>query len=261
MVARLIVMALFFAPAAPAVASAQLSPPREVANARDRAMVPYRAGFEHMEAEAFEEATRSFQSAVDIDPQFELAFYMLGRSYMAQRRYGEAISALTRARALYQAEAGRQFTNRVEAQRYRRDRILEMDEMIRQYRSRPQTQQTAEILRQLTERRKVMEEDLTRGGNNLSIHNTVPAFVSLSLGSAHFRTENLADAEREYKAAIAADTKAGEAHNNLAVVYLMTGRPESAEKEVKAAEKAGFRVAPQLKDDIKAAMTKKAGTL
>ena len=258
MVAKLILVALVAA--LPAAAGAQLSPPREVLNVRGRAMVPYKVGFDHMQAEAFEEATRAFQEAVDIDPQFELAFYMLGRSYMAQRRYVEAISALSRSRDLYQAQAGKFFTNQQEAQRYRRDRITEMDEMIRQYQSRPFTQQTAEILRQLNERRKQMEEQLTRGGNNLSIENTVPAWVSLSLGSAYFRTEKLADAEREYKAAIASDTKAGEAHNNLAVVYLMTGRPENAEKEVKAAEKAGFRVAPQLKDDIKTAIRQKKAT-
>ncbi len=251
-------LALALAVTVPALAAgAQLGPPREPAGNRGRAMVPYKVGFDHMEAEAFEEATRAFQEAVDIDHEFELASYMLGRSYMAQRRYVEAISALTRARDLYQAQAGRHFTNRNEAQRYRRDRIIEIDEMIRQYQSRPATQQTAEILRQLTERRKVMEEDLTRGGNNLSIENTVPAWVSLSLGSAYFRSERLVDAEREYKAAIAADTKAGEAHNNLAVVYLMTGRPEDALKEIRAAEKAGFRVQERLKEDIKAAVRQK----
>ncbi len=230
--------------------------PRELANNRDRALVPYRLGFEHMRAEDFEKATRAFQQAVEIDPQFELAFYMLGRSYMAQKRYVEAISALTRSRDLYQAQAGQRFSNQQEAQRYRRDRVTEIDEIIRQYQTGPQTQQTAEILRQLNERRRQMMEAIQRG-SNFSLSNTVPAWVSLSLGSAYFRTEKFEDAEREYKAAIAADGRSGEAHNNIAVVYLMTGRPEEAQKEVKAAEKAGFRVHEQLKEDIKAAVRQK----
>lgn len=54
-----------------------------------------------------------------------------------------------------------------------------------------------------------------------------------------------------YKAALAVDPKFGEAHSNLAVVYLMSGRYEQAEEEVQAAEKAGFRVNPNLKDDIR----------
>ena len=52
----------------------------------------------------------------------------------------------------------------------------------------------------------------------------VPSFVSLELGSAYFRLDRLADAEREFRAAIAADPKFGEAHSNLALVCLLTGR-------------------------------------
>ena len=73
----------------------------------------------------------------------------------------------------------------------------------------------------------------------------------MALGSAYLRLGQHTDAEREYKAALAVDPKFGEAHSNLAVVYLMSGRYEQAEAEVQAAEKAGFRVNPNLKDDIR----------
>ena len=73
----------------------------------------------------------------------------------------------------------------------------------------------------------------------------------MALGSAYFRSGALADAEREYKEAVKVNPKFGEAHNNLAAVYLMTDRAEPAEEEVKLAEKSGFRVNPQLKEDIK----------
>jgi Flp pilus assembly protein TadD len=75
--------------------------------------------------------------------------------------------------------------------------------------------------------------------------------VSLSLGSAYFRTGRFADAEREYKATIASDPKTGEALSNLAVVYMETGRLDEAEKAVKAAEKIGFHISSQLKQEIK----------
>ena len=45
--------------------------------------------------------------------------------------------------------------------------------------------------------------------------------------------------------------KLGEAHNNLAALYLMTQKIEEAEKELDLAEKAGYHVNPRLKDDIK----------
>ena len=91
-------------------------------------------------------------------------------------------------------------------------------------------------------------------GQNVSIENPVPSFVSLSLGSAYFRSEQFDDAERQYRAAINADPKAGEAHNNLAIVLMMKAQYTDAMAELKAAEKAGFRVNPELKDQIKSRM-------
>ena len=73
----------------------------------------------------------------------------------------------------------------------------------------------------------------------------------LALGSAYFRQEKLADAEIEWKAAVEANRKLGQAYNNLAVVYMMTGRKTEAEEAVRAAEHAGFSVNPGLKNDIR----------
>ena len=61
----------------------------------------------------------------------------------------------------------------------------------------------------------------------------------------------MADAEREYKATLEADQRSGEAHNNLAVVYLETNRIAEAEASLKDAKKAGFKVNPQLEQAIK----------
>ncbi len=223
---------------------------------RSRAMQPYKIGLEEMRAERFEKAATEFQRAIDIDPTFEMAYYALGRAMMPQKKYTEAAAALTRCRDLYTAQAGRQFSNQQEAQQYRRERITELDEVIRQYQQGPQTVRTAEAVRQLVENRRLMQENLLRG-TGVGMEMSVPSFVSMALGSAFFRLGRLADAEREYKATVAADPKTGEAYSNLAVVYLETGRFDEAEKALKAAEKTGFKVNPQLKDDIKAAVVKK----
>ena len=114
----------------------------------------------------------------------------------------------------------------------------------------PPTIQQQDMLRQLNNHRRDIQDAFTRG-NGMSLDATVPPWVSLALGSAYFRAGRLSDAEREYKATIAADSRSGEAHNNLAVVYLETGRITEAEASVKAAKKAGFKVHPQLEQDIK----------
>ena len=217
---------------------------------RNRALIEYRTGIEHLKAEAWDRAVAAFKRSVDIDPTFEMGYYGLGRAYLGLRQYADATTALAKCRDMYAAQGGRQFANAQDAQRYRKDQMMELDEIIRQYSTGPQTARTSDTLRQLNERKRQLQETISRG-NNLAIENTVPAYVSLSLGSAYFRSGRMAEAEREYKATVAADPKSGEAFSNLAVVYLETGRLDDADKAVKAAERAGFKVHPGLKDDIK----------
>ena len=228
------------------VTSAQSLSPAD----HDRARVQNRLGWEQMRGEKFEQALKHFQAAIEINPEFEMPFYGLGRAHMALKQYVSAISALSRCRDLYVAQVGRQFSTQQDAQRYRADRITELDEMIRQVQSGPQTIQTQDQLRQLQEQKRQVQDIIARGAN-MSVTTAVPAWVSLSLGSAYFRSGRLADAEREYKATIEADRKSGEAYSNLAVVYLETGRIAEAEAALKDAKKSGFKVNPQLEQAIK----------
>jgi tetratricopeptide (TPR) repeat protein len=78
----------------------------------------------------------------------------------------------------------------------------------------------------------------------------IPPFILTALGSAYFRSGAFADAEREWRRAVAVDPDIGEVHNNLAVVCMLTGRYAEAEQELGLAEKAGFKVNPQLKADL-----------
>jgi tetratricopeptide (TPR) repeat protein len=220
---------------------------------RSRAMPQYRVGLENLRAEQWDKAERAFQNAIEIDTSFEMAYYGLGRSFLPQKKYADAVVAFSKCRDLYQAQSGRQFANAHEAQRYRRDRILEIDENLRSLQTGPQSQRIQDQVRQLQTFRLTLQDAIQRGSNmTLEGAAIVPAFVSLSLGSAFFRLGRLPEAEREYKATVQADSKVGEAHQNLAVVYMTTGRYADAERAVRAAEKAGFRVNPQLKDELAA---------
>ncbi len=217
---------------------------------RKRARIQVQLGWEQMTSEKWEGAARAFQQAIHIDTSFEDAYYGLGRANIALKQYVAAIDVLSACRDLYQARAGRRFSSQQDAQRYRYDRITELDEQIRQVQSGPQTLQTQELMRQLNTQRRDIQNAI-QSGNSMTVNATVPPWVSLSLGSAYFRSGRMADAEREYKAAIAADPKFGEARSNLAVVYSETGRIADADAELRAAKKAGFRVNPQLERDIR----------
>jgi len=234
------------------LALAQLGPPTDSAreNMRERARVPYRDGLEQMRLEDLEGAGKSFEAAIRIDPMFDMAHYMLGRVHLATRKYTSAVYALSKAREVYISEANREFGNKQEAQRHRRDRLAVIDDRLLELRAiRPQTYPIGEEIRQLEERKRQIEDKGRAQDNNPAT--LVPAFVSLSLGSAYFRSGKLPEAERAYRDAIAADPKVGEAHNNLAVVYMETGRLDEAERSIKAAEGTGFKVVPALKDEIK----------
>ena len=216
-------------------------------NARERARPSYDAGLAHMQNESFDAAADSLRAAVIIDPSYEMAHYMLGRVYLMQRQYASATNSLVKARDLFAAQANEHFDNKADQQRRRRESVNELTEIISRLQLRPQTPQIQEQIRQYTERRRQIQDADRESG--LSPQQSVPAFVSLSLGSAYFRSGKLPDAEQAYQAAIATDPKMGEAHNNLAVVYMETGRFDLAEKSVKNAEKAGMRV-DALKEEI-----------
>jgi tetratricopeptide (TPR) repeat protein len=241
---RKVLTLMVLALAVAAVAAAQTTADRE------RARIQNKLGWEDMRSEAWEKAVKSFQNAIAIDPTFEVPYYGLGRAFMALKNFNNAIVAYERCRELYRMNAGKQFTNAQEAQRYRQDRMLEIDDQIRMVQSGPMTPARQELLRQLQNVRRDIQENVQRG-NNMSIESAVPAWVSLALGSAYFRNSRLSDAEREYKATIAADNKSGEAHSNLAVVYFETGRYSEASASLQAARKTGFRVNPELERAIR----------
>ena len=212
-----------------------------------QALQRYRAGQELLRAEQFEKASREFSAAIELDPLLALAHYGLGQSYMGLRRYASAIPAFVDCREAYRKIIGMRESNRREVETRIDDEIRELQSSIISIRSGrvkgySETKIT-ELESRIDDLRRMREE-----------HVTVfrpPAEVSLALGSAYFRNGDRDLAETEWKAAIDVNPRLGEAHNNLAVVYMMTNRLDLAERSIEAAEKAGYRVNPQLKQDVK----------
>ena len=226
--------------------------PRPDANV-ERARTHYFRAWENMRAEAFDVAVQEFGAAIELYPKYAMAHYGLGRAYMSLRRYNDAIRALSACSVLYSEQASRVFTSQLDANRQRQDRLMELQDLKTQYSKGPQNAGTADAMRQIDNAIRMTGNAFDRG-QNVSIDNAIPSFVSLSLGSAYFRAEQFDEAEHQYRAAITADAKAGEAHNNLAVILMMKARYADALAELKAAEKAGFRVNPELRDQIKSRM-------
>jgi tetratricopeptide (TPR) repeat protein len=220
------------------------------AQSRREALQFYRVGQEFFTGEKFERAAEEFAKATAKDPLFTLAYYQAGQSYMNLKRYASAIQAFQRCIESTRSLYGLAETNRFAVDKQRDDEIREMRESVLTMRSMAAKHRGAGFDLQ-AERAEQHLHDLESQRASLGDGYHPPAEVLLSLGSAYFRSGDRDAAETEWKAAIEVNPKLGEAHNNLAVVYLQTGRVPEAEAAIKAAEKSGFRVNPQLKDDIK----------
>lgn len=221
---------------------------------RQEALRYYRLGQEFMYVEDFARAEREFERAIQSDRLLALAHFGLGQALMEQRRYSGAIRAFTDCRDTYNEIARFATTNAAEHNRRLEDEIQELSDTLRTLRSgRIQFAGREHMIMQVETRITSLQNARRRDNLNFA----VPAEVSLALGSAHFRHGALADAEDAYKQAIRANSRFGEAYNNLAVVYLFTERFELARDAVADAERHGYLVNPQLKADLENALNRR----
>ena len=219
--------------------------PASVQNQRE-AYQHYQRGQEFLTGEQWDRAVDSFRSATKLDPDFTDAYYGLGKAYMGLQRYTSAVQAyedcIDAARRIY--------SNR---ERDRAGTDQQITDQIRALREAIQTirrQRTGNIENQVLQVEARIRE-LERSKSSVSGPFEPPAEVLLSLGSAHFRNGNAESAEQRWEEAVKVNSKLGEAWNNLAVIYLRSGRKAYAETAVRNAERNGFKVHPRLKDDIR----------
>jgi tetratricopeptide (TPR) repeat protein len=215
--------------------------------ARRQALERFRAGQELLTAERYEQAAAEFTAAIELDSMLALAHYGLGQANMGLKRYASAVQAFTGAKDAYARLATLRQSDMLAAQRLLDDEMRELRDSLQRVRS-GQIKNAGPAIEQQLEKR-LEELETMRKGRGTDRFQT-PAEVSLALGSAYFRNGQAQDAEREWVTAVASNPRLGEAHNNLAALFAMSGRKKEAEEAVKAAERARFRVHPQLKADI-----------
>jgi tetratricopeptide (TPR) repeat protein len=213
----------------------------------------YQRGKELMYEERFLEAVGEFRQAIRLDPLMTLAHYDLGQSHMALKEYDRAATAFLDCRDAYRQLSGLSRTQAAEVDQRLEEEVRELRDHIRDVQSGRIKSPHTEVMRvtKLEERIRELEGMRQKG---VAGGEAIPAEVFLSLGSAYFRQGKLSDAEREWTTASKINPKLGEAWNNLAVAYLLTQRPREAQAAVDQAERAGFRVNPNLKADIKKAI-------
>jgi Tfp pilus assembly protein PilF len=223
---------------------------------KEMALQHHSMGWQYLAAEDFEQARESFSKAIELIRRMPTAHYGLGKSYMGLKRYTDAIRAYSDSRDVYRELAAKATVDQMALQQRRQDQMREIEDAMREAaRVRPSASGSASqqrTMQELSDQLRFLENRLG-SGQSISSDEAVPPEVYLALGSAYFRAEQMTDAEREYRQAVKVKPNFGEAWNNLAVVALLDGRAAEADDAIRKAEKAGFRVNPQLKDDIRAA--------
>src|SRR5258708_19175199 len=207
-----------------------------------------RAGVESMKSEAWDEAAEEFRAAIAADPDMVLAHYSLGQCRMAERRYVEAVAAYRSPKDAFIRMGQLSEQDREAGERDRQDEIRGLRDNLNLLNTTKDGSADRRAM-EIESRIRLLESMRFKGNQRPEM----PAEFPLALGSAYFREQKLAEAEAEYAEAVRLNPKLGAAHNNLAVIYLMTGRPADAESAIKRAEKSGLPVNAHLKEDIKKA--------
>jgi tetratricopeptide (TPR) repeat protein len=210
---------------------------------RREALHHYRLGQDLLDAERYEQALREFGAAVAKDRLLTVAHYGLGEANTHLRRYASAIQAFTNCQLALRELFDLQQRDRFNIEQRRDDEIRELRDTARRLGGQNRTD--LRIIR-IENRIAELERQRTLNADGF----VSPPAVSLALGSAYFRHGQLDNAEREWKRAVAADARMGEAHNNLAALYAMTGNRIAAEASLAAAQSSGYPVDPQLQADI-----------
>lgn len=227
-----------------------------------RAQQHDREGWSRVDAKDFESAAREFEAALQIYGEYADALHGLGKSRMALKQYDAAARALERCRDSYARAATQDAEHRLLAYRARENQLTILRRRLSDFEgprsatgTRGAVPSTNSEVLDIKEQIKALQAE-REPGPVTGKEAPVPAFVSLALGSAYFRLDRLGDAEREFRAAVGVQPKFGEAHSNLALVCLLTGRAPEALEHVRAAEEAKFTVNPELKRQIREAVAK-----
>ena len=225
-----------------------------------RAQQHDRRGWSKADAKDHAGAAREFEAALQIYAEYADALYGLGKARMALKEYAAAARALERARDAYSRSGTQDAEYRLLANRAKEDQLRLLRQRVTDLESTSMAGGAsggvgATELLELKQRIRDLQGDRDAGPVT-GRPRPVPPFISLTLGSAYFRLDRLADAERLFREAIAGEPKFGEAHSNLALVCLLTGRAQEAQTHVRIAEEAKFKVHPELKRQIREALEK-----
>jgi len=213
------------------------APPSEPGRAE--AFERFMAGRDALAAQRWTDAETEFRAALTLAPGLALAHYGLGEALMGQARYPAAVKAFEACRDLFRDLGARGGEHALSME------MRDLRDTLAALAGKHALSSDLFLEMQLEKRLAELQKWGRRG------EPWIPPGVSLALGTAYFKAGDLVGAEREFLDVLRDDPGSGDAQNDLAVIYMITGRLAEAEEAVKLAERAGVEVAPRLKEEIR----------
>lgn len=193
--------------------------------------------------------------AVEAFPDLPEAHIQLGNLSMKRKNFLEALERYDRARQAFVNLHGMSRERTIERRRRLQESIDLLQERIDDLR-RSQAPGDQRLVDQETLRLDKLRQELLK--TQPEDTDPVPPEVFFLLGTARMNLERFDEAIRDFEAALSRRSAYGEAHNNLAVIYLYRKDYPRAWKHVHAAELAGVRVNPQFRAELSALLQEPA---
>jgi tetratricopeptide (TPR) repeat protein len=192
------------------------------------------------------EAEKMFNKAIEMEPTLPSAHLGLGAALVGQRRYDEALHALTEAERRYeefdllQRESGRLA-------------VAGMAETERQVET---LKDTYGVFQRGPSNQQLTPAQVSR--MNVPTGSSMPAHAFFLQGVALLRTDQMVEGIERLERCVSIDGNHGLAHHNLAVATYSMGRVDEAKSHLDAAIAAGVEPPPTLVAEIEARARERA---
>jgi tetratricopeptide (TPR) repeat protein len=225
-----------------------------------RASKLHRKGVQAMQSGNLEKARESFDKALQSVSVFPDAHIGLGQIAMAEKEFERALVHFEQARDGY-AELGASLLD-IRMKRYAsaQSQIASLDDQIRHLESTTSAQtrggtaaggQNAITIGKM---RNLQQQLLAIEPPNPDEATEPPGEIFFYIGNALFQLNRPDDALGAWETCRERSPKFAMVYNNLALIYMQTGRLEEAKKSLIKAEELGFPVNPQFKLELERAL-------
>lgn len=223
------------------------------------AITAYEKALKLMDKKDLDGALDALVVSVQEMPDFPDSHFLMARILYSEKEYTRALGEMVLAREGFERTADLRESMLKDRRRVLSDRIRQKDVAISEQTARMATvpQEQRQRIQMVIDRLQLERQDLERQVQEYNQAPTqVPSRYSCLHGNILLRLDRNPEAIAQYEEALKTDPGYGEAANNLASIYHVSGQNRKAMDVVTEAQKRGAKLHPELAKSIEAALAK-----